>query len=341
MTFTNMFRTDGWVKATTGYAVPGAQVWVCQQPANTASLPPSPLANIFSDVNGLVPITQPIITDGFGHYNFYTAAGVYTVVVALNGVVQQVYPDQSVGGASGTSGGGGGTALVLQVNGTNTTNQLLANFEGTGGTTVTADGAGDIIINSPVVPPPLAFSTAGQGFLFPGAFIPFVVGSSITSGATSIRLGAGTANQIGAVQFELPFSITIRSISMYVVTGAGSGYATTAIYDITGTIKYVDAGANAFDTHTASQVLRTVTLATPVTLAAGIYWWATASTDVSGSIAGYSIYQYVPASVNTNAVRYGTAANSLVAGAMPSSLGTITGFATSNTTTIPIILFNT
>src|ERR1700693_6001495 len=96
------FRSDGWVKAVTGQAVPGAQVYVATQPANIATAPPSPLATIYSDPNGLVPITQPILTDGFGHYDFYVLPGTYTVMIALNGVVQQVYPDQSIG----VSGGG-------------------------------------------------------------------------------------------------------------------------------------------------------------------------------------------------------------------------------------------
>ena len=94
---TTYFRKDGWVKSVIGPAVPGAQVYVCQQPANVSSLPPDPLADIFSDVNGLVPITQPIITDGFGHYDYYVAAGLYTEVIGLNNVIQQVYPDQYFG----------------------------------------------------------------------------------------------------------------------------------------------------------------------------------------------------------------------------------------------------
>jgi hypothetical protein len=38
------FRMDGWVKSVTGAAVSGAQIYVATQPANTAFLPPSPLA---------------------------------------------------------------------------------------------------------------------------------------------------------------------------------------------------------------------------------------------------------------------------------------------------------
>lgn len=107
-----LFRSDGWVKTAQGPAVPGAQIFVCTQPANapTTLVPvgPTPLVSIYSDPNGLVPITQPIITDGFGHYDFYTLSGIYTVLVYLNGTLQQAYPDQSLGGI----GTGGNTGLV-------------------------------------------------------------------------------------------------------------------------------------------------------------------------------------------------------------------------------------
>jgi len=91
------FRSDGWVKSSTGPAIPGAQVFVCTQPADTADYPPTPLASIYSDPAGLIPLSQPILTDGFGHYDFYAPSGTYTLVVAFGGSIQQVYPDQSVG----------------------------------------------------------------------------------------------------------------------------------------------------------------------------------------------------------------------------------------------------
>jgi hypothetical protein len=92
-----LFRADGWVKSVLGPAIAGAKVYVCTQPANTAFVPPSPLANVFSDVLGAAPIVQPILTDGFGHYNFYALSGFYTVVVSNVGKIQQVYSDQTVG----------------------------------------------------------------------------------------------------------------------------------------------------------------------------------------------------------------------------------------------------
>jgi hypothetical protein len=91
------FRSDGWVKSTLGPAVAGALIYVCDQPANApVSGTPSPLAPVFADSNGLVPIVQPIVTDGFGHYDFYVLPGTYTVLVYNAGQLQQVYPDQSV-----------------------------------------------------------------------------------------------------------------------------------------------------------------------------------------------------------------------------------------------------
>lgn len=160
-----LFRSDGWVKTAQGPAVPGAQIFVCTQPASapsplTLQLPaPSPLASIFADPNGLVPITQPIITDGFGHYDFYVAAGTYTVLVYLSGVLQQTYPDQSIGGI----GSGGGTGLTagsgisivgstisssaiatFKTNGVLNGSQTLLNLTNGAGVSITDDGSGDI-----------------------------------------------------------------------------------------------------------------------------------------------------------------------------------------------------
>lgn len=99
-----IFRSDGWVKSVQGQAIAGAQIFVCTQPADVTFVPPEPLATIYSDPAGLLPITQPIFTDGFGHYDFYVAVGTYTVVVVTGGKIQQVYPDQTIGFSS--TGGG-------------------------------------------------------------------------------------------------------------------------------------------------------------------------------------------------------------------------------------------
>lgn len=165
---TTFFRKDGWVKTVLGPAVPGAQVYVCApQPANVSALPPSPLANIFSDINGLVPITQPIITDGFGHYDYYVAAGLYTEVIGAAGIVQQVYPDQYFGlgnagpgnpyvaGANITIIGNVISAVIppqvtidLQTNSVDNTSQNKLNLKNGTNISVSSDGVGGVTITN-------------------------------------------------------------------------------------------------------------------------------------------------------------------------------------------------
>jgi hypothetical protein len=98
-----LFRSDGWVKTVLGQAIAGAQVYVCTQPANLVN-PPTPLASIFADPLGNAPITQPVPTDGFGHYDFYVAYGTYAIIVINGGNIQTVYPDQTFGFPVGSSG---------------------------------------------------------------------------------------------------------------------------------------------------------------------------------------------------------------------------------------------
>ena len=105
------FRNDGWVKSPLGQAIAGAQIYVCSQPADVAFLPPMPEVQLYADPAGVTPLAQPVITDGFGHYDFYVPYGTYTVVVVNGGNIQQVYPDQTIGFTS--SGGGGAVSSVF------------------------------------------------------------------------------------------------------------------------------------------------------------------------------------------------------------------------------------
>lgn len=95
-----LYRADGWVKNVLGQAIAGASIYICLEPADTSYVPPVPLASIFADPLGLLPITQPIYSDGLGHYDYYAASGVpYTEVIVNGGSIQQVYPDQVPMGA--------------------------------------------------------------------------------------------------------------------------------------------------------------------------------------------------------------------------------------------------
>lgn len=100
-------RRDDYLTDAQGRALAGAQVYYCApQPANTSVIPPSPLADAFSDLTG-TPESNPQITDGFGHAVAYLDDSfLYTIVYVhpLFGPNPIVLKDQSIGGGGGSAG---------------------------------------------------------------------------------------------------------------------------------------------------------------------------------------------------------------------------------------------
>jgi len=119
-------RDDRVVTDAQGRALAGAAVYWCSQPATVEAVPPpSPLLTVYGDIGGTIPVTQPVLTDGFGHADVYLSAGVlYTLVIyhPLFGSNPIVWPDQQIGG-----GGGGSTVTPFAgvpegvIDGVNTT----------------------------------------------------------------------------------------------------------------------------------------------------------------------------------------------------------------------------
>lgn len=114
------FRYDLTLNAANGFALTGVIVYVCTQPAITTTIPPSPLATIYSDNAGTDPIDQvnaPLETDGNGNAFFYAATGTYTVVYfdPSNGITPNpmVFADQQVV----SPGGGSVTSVALTMPG--------------------------------------------------------------------------------------------------------------------------------------------------------------------------------------------------------------------------------
>ncbi len=152
----NFYRSDGWVKLVSGVAVPGAQVYVLSQPANVTppilpprTLPvpfvPNPQVQVYSDA-GFTPVTQPIITDGFGHYDFYVLPGLYTVAIFSGGKLSQFYIDQSIGNV----GSGGNGAVLLSTNGSPNFNQGALNLTQGANIVIANDNFGNTTISSSV-----------------------------------------------------------------------------------------------------------------------------------------------------------------------------------------------
>jgi len=166
------FRRDEFVKAVTGPAIAGALVYVCTQPANSTNNPPSPLAAIYGDSEGITPLTQPLTTDGFGHTYFYVASGLYTVVIVNNGVIQQVYADQLIG-----------DVITLETNGTpNGSQTLLDLVEGTN-ISLVDDGFGNVTVTNTQVLPVVTIQGRGFSIQF-----SYTVGAAISSANPSCFL---------------------------------------------------------------------------------------------------------------------------------------------------------
>jgi hypothetical protein len=176
------------------------------------------------------------------------------------------------------------------------------------------------------------FTTTGLGWFFGGqSWGPIIDGVGGAPGSTNV---------VNVVQLELTTSFDVSKISTYVITGGGAGYMDCALYNSAGTTKLLDCGTNAFNTHSASQSLQSVT-ATPTTVGPGVYWYAWGSTDGNGSVILHQPYQYYSVLFNANVARAGTAANHISAGAMPATLGTITPltYTGSAQPNIPAVMF--
>lgn len=362
----NYFRSDGWVKSALGPAVPGSQIYVCLQPANIASLPPSPLANIFSDPRGLVPLTQPIISDGFGHYDFYAQAGVYTLIVGLGGIIQQVYPDQSVGGGSA-----GGTAIVISVNGTPTANQFAANFQGARSVAVSSDGSGDITITGAVFQTNGATNTL-QTVLNLKAGANIALASDALGGVTVTGTGAGAPNvafmtgagmltnllpspsgffpsvdaalDVVVISFGFPATLTFNTVSF----AWGNAQVTIqhvafAVYSLAGALLW-QSGSIALAAESSGQSEVTVP---SYTLVPGSYYLGLTTDGSPGGVSmyGQSLLSSTTGSSNSFNLSkpiIGIAANAATSGPLtfPATLGTINGVsAHGNTWSFPYIGF--
>ena len=362
----NLFRADEFVKTVLGPAIPGAQLFWCQQPANISTYPPTPVAVAFSDPGGLVPLTFPALTDGQGHTAVYLNPGLYTLVVAFSGVISAVYPDQSVGGVG--TGSGIGTALALQVNGTPNVNQLLLNLQGQNSVAVSDAGNGTVNITGAVfqtngTPNTLqsvynlkaganislvsdafggvtitgstqgsTFSTAGQGW-FSGPGMTDM--SSILMSSAAKHLINYAANTVLALQFVLQASWTISRVAYQLSqVGAGGSAFSFGIYNASGS-KLVDA---TFD-GTSASVQDLVITQTSVVLPAGVYYFAYTSTDnnINGPCAQVgNIPIQLFAALNQTAVRFATCANSATAGVLPATLGTLTAASGATVDSLPL-----
>lgn len=312
MSTPSFWRSDGWVKSAQGAAVPGAQIYVCNQPANVDVVPPSPLASIFSDSGGLVPITQPLITDGFGHYDFYAAPGIYTVIVALGGVVQQVYPDQSVGLANSTVGSVfGRTGSIVAQSGDYNISQIT--------------GAAAVVFTDRF--------WGGRGTSDP---------TNLGTPTTLLPVtGLVTDQKVGVIRFTLDASIVISQVILGATNFTGGVAGGVGIYDVATKNLIFQVGLSSPGT--------SAPFSTPVnppqTLVAGDYYFAWTAATTLFAVRSIAMDEVINALLNQDASDIRVAYSSFlgVNGVLPNNLGTLTALDLNVSTaaaSYPMVLFS-
>lgn len=168
------FRDDRYVTDALGRALSGAQVFYLTQPANTSVYPPTPLASLFTDETGTVPLTNPVITDGFGHSFAYMDNSVqYTVYIAhpLFGQYPIILPDQAiVGGTVATPGVLFAGTPSGTINGTN----RVFTLTNAGIPLLGAPRQADVWLNFPLIP--------GAGYVISGNQLTYAVAPQPAAG---------------------------------------------------------------------------------------------------------------------------------------------------------------
>lgn len=100
-------RYQSQIQSAVGDALDGTRIYVCDQPASTGDLPPTPLATLYTDTSAGVTSDNPVFTDGNGNYDFYAVPGLYTLVIddPLERIEEIIIPDIAIfpiGAGSGT-----------------------------------------------------------------------------------------------------------------------------------------------------------------------------------------------------------------------------------------------
>lgn len=140
--------------------------------------------------------------------------------------------------------------------------------------------------------------------------------NAIVSGSATISPNG--VNEVSVFQFVLPFGMTVRKITSTITAGVAGASYNIGIYDQNGNL-LIDSGSQSAVANTTTH---SATLATPVFLPPGVYFFAQACT--STAVTGVTVSNSAPgqsAVYNLNANRVFRANNSLSGGSLPSTLG--------------------
>lgn len=153
----------------------------------------------------------------------------------------------------------------------------------------------------------------------PGCFWGVQIYFKDTGGNGPVSNPGADAVQVCA--FVLPFAMTVSKLTFDLAVEAAATHMNIGLYNQTKN-KVIDSGA--IDSSTPG--FKTITLGSPVALAAGVYWLAWSADDASNTLRVPVITNTDPwaTSININVNRWGVAANSTSSGVLPATLGVIT-----------------
>jgi len=211
--------------------------------------------------------------------------------------------------------------LDLEVNGTPNVNQSILNLVDSATVTFTDNGDGSVS------------AAAVGGFTLSDSnwftSLDSIGGTGSMSTDSRMVDGISAGGGCPAVQINIDVPITIRKISINVITAHASSHGMVAIYSADGTTKLLDAGNNAFDTSLTGVL--TVTLGSSFNLPAGSYLiaWQNDGGNSNVRVVGADTSSNGLTIdwlnlLNANKSRYVRATNGISGGNMPSSLGSLT-----------------
>lgn len=204
----------------------------------------------------------------------------------------------------------------------------------TGGCTETSPGVVDCSAGGSAT----CFSSAGVGAWYPN------MGN--TGSTTTNPWPVNGANYVSTYQFTIPCSMTVAKVVIHVNTASGTCGGTCGLalglYDssksLLGQTTTITSGGSPNLNSTGAL---TLSFGTPVSLTAGVYYYALSTNSTALVMTALSSDGFLPVMINANAARNGRAANDSTGTStitMPATLGTITA-ATNSYGNPPVILF--
>jgi len=161
------------------------------------------------------------------------------------------------------------------------------------------------------------------------------IGTYPAIGSAAAIESVGIANRLQCILFYLNGKIPINKITVRVVTGSAATTANFGLYNSSGSL-ILDSGSMST---ASSNTTVSATLSSTVTPDPDWYYFAAACTSTTPTVVSIrpsGNASEFGGSANQNQSRLGVAANSLSAGALPSSLGSIVA---NGSTFLPLVLF--